>query len=104
MLTAALAALLLAAAPQGAAASAAPATPAPPVAPAPPAVPDAAADAAPTQAGLDELQRTYAESCEAAIDINYGQYSEMCGDLSRQIRRYRTALQRQERRKPAPPR
>ena len=49
----------------------------------------------PTPEGLEELRRSFHDSCEVRI---YGEYDDLCSGLSDEIRRYRTALDRAQRR------
>ena len=65
----------------------------------PPAVVTATDASAPTAEGLDDLRRSFHESCEVRL---YGEYDDLCSGLADEIRRYRSALQRSQRR--APPR
>lgn len=51
----------------------------------------------PTPEGLEELRHAYHDSCEVRL---YGEYDDMCSDLSDQIRRYRAALARVARARP----
>lgn len=83
--------------------------PTPPVAPsAVPALPAPAAasgagellSSTPTPEGLEELKRVYAESC---LSREYGMYDDVCSQLSDQLRSYRAALARAERRARAAP-
>ncbi len=49
----------------------------------------------PTPEGLEELRRSFHDSCEVRI---YGEYDDLCSGLSDEIRRYRRALDRAQRR------
>ena len=70
---------------------------APPAAANPPAAASTPDPSAPTAEGLEELRRSFHDSCEVRV---YGEYDDLCSGLADEIRRYRTALQRATRRPP----
>lgn len=53
------------------------------------AAPSAAQGEGPTADGLESLRHAWRDACEVRL---YGEYDDMCSDLSDQIRRYRAAL------------
>ena len=58
------------------------------------AAPSAPQGEGPTAEGLEALRHAYHDACEVRL---YGEYDDMCSDLSDQIRRYRAALAKVER-------
>jgi hypothetical protein len=82
------------------AAQAAPAQPSPAPSPAAAVAAAPAPDpSVPTPEGLEELRRSFHDSCEVRI---YGEYDDMCSALADEVRHYRAALDRAERRARAP--
>ncbi len=61
----------------------------------PPVAASAPDPSTPTAEGLEELRRSFHDSCEVRI---YGEYDDLCSGLSDEIRRYRRALDRAQRR------